>query len=70
MTPHDVLKQHDITPTIDAERAYRLGCEKGYRLALDDAKGDESLLRLREQKIKKLEQILTEIRLIAERCTR
>ena len=67
MNPHDVLKEHDITPTIDAERAYRLGCEKGYKLGLEDAKGDESLLRLREHKIKKLEQVLTEIGLMARR---
>lgn len=59
-TPHDVLKQHDITPTIDAERAYRLGCEKGYKLGVKDATGDQS-------RIRRLEQVLTEIGLMVSR---
>ena len=70
MSPHDVLKEHDITPTIDAERAYRLVCEKGYALGLGDARGDQSELQSRLRYIAKLEQVLTEIALLAERVKR
>lgn len=74
-TPHDVLKEHDITPTADAERAYRLGCELGYELGVQDAKrdmGPERELRSERdklgQKVARLEQILTEIGLLSRRA--
>lgn len=69
MSPHDVLKDAGITPTIDAEKAYRLGCEGGYKLGLEDAKPElsdsyDELLA----KVKRLEQVLMEIGLMARRA--
>ena len=61
MTPHDVLKQHDITPTIDAERAYRLG----YAQAERELRQDRDELG---QKVARLQQMLVEIGLLARRA--
>lgn len=61
MTAHDVLKRADITPTIDAERAYRLGYEQAER----ELRRDRDELA---QKVARIEQVLTEIGLMVRRA--
>ena len=68
MTTHDNLKKAGITPTIDAEKAYRLGCEDGYRLGVKDATGDQVELRVAKERAAWLERVLTEISLLAGRA--
>ena len=61
MSAHDRLAAKGITPTIDAERAYRLGyaqAERELRQERDELAG----------KVARLEQILTEIGLLARRA--
>ena len=68
MTPHDNLKKAGIVPTTDAEKAYRLGCENGYRLGVKDATGDQAELRAAKERTAWLERVLTEIGLLAARA--
>ena len=59
MSAHEDLKRAGIVPTIDAEKAYRLGQDHSKRYVGE-------LL----ERIARLEQVLTEIKLMAERSTR
>ena len=68
MSTHDVLKEAGITPTTDAEKAYRLGCEGGYKLGLEDAYAERSSYDQLVQKVRRLERALTEIGLLARRA--
>ena len=61
MSAHDKLKAKGITPTIDAERAYRLG----YAQAERELRQDRDELG---QKVARLQQMLTEIGLLARRA--
>ncbi len=61
MSEHDRLSARGITPTIDAERAYRLGYAQGER----ELRSERDQLA---QKVARLEQILTEIGLMARRA--
>lgn len=61
MSAHDKLKAEGITPTIDAERAYRLG----YSQAEREIRQERDELA---QKVARLEQALTEIGLLARRA--
>lgn len=70
LSVHDILKAHDIVPTMDCEKAYKLGCEKGYSLGVEDAKGDESAARRAESRVQDLEIQLREMKLMAERVLR
>jgi hypothetical protein len=60
VSAHDRLKDAAITPTIDAERAYRLG----YDQAELELRRDRDELA---QKVARLEQLMTEIGLLARR---
>lgn len=60
MSAHDRLKKAGITPTTDAERAYRLGYEQAERELRQER---DSL----GQKVARLEQLMTEIGLLARR---
>ena len=61
MSAHDKLRAKGITPTIDAERAYRLG----YAQAERELRQDRDELG---QKVARLEQMLTEIGLMVRRA--
>ena len=63
MNTAERLKAQDITPTIDACRAYRLGREQAMPLT-------RWSLREAEKRIDKLERALTEIALQAQRVIR
>lgn len=70
MSAHDKLARAGIVPTIDAERAYRLGFDDGREF-----EGDMNDKLLREQdkandRIAWLERLLTEIGLLASRRSR
>ena len=61
MSAHDRLNAKGITPTIDAERAYRLG----YAQAERELRRDRDELA---QKVARLQQMLTEIGLMVRRA--
>jgi hypothetical protein len=63
MNSHDRLKARGITPTIDAERAFRLG----YDQAQAEARASERRL---SDRVARLERVLTEISLQAGRGLR
>lgn len=59
LSVHDILKANDIVPTMDAEKSYRLGVERG-----------KSEARRAESRVADLELQLREIKLMAERVLR
>ena len=63
VSAHDRLKARGITPTRDAERAYRLGVGDGERVL----RGERDELA---QRVAYLEQLLTEIGLLSRRGVR
>lgn len=70
MTAHDRLKKAGIVPTIDAERAYRLGLDDGREF---EGTVNDELLREQDKandRIAWLERLLTEIGLLASRRVR
>lgn len=56
MTPHDNLKEAGITPTIDAEKAYRLG-QRAAQAELQEA----------QERLERFGRALVEIHLITQR---
>jgi hypothetical protein len=60
---HDRLKARGIVPTMDAERAYRLGYDRGER----ELRSERDELA---QRVAYLEQLFVEVGLLSRRATR